>query len=141
MLKAKPAGAFRPLPSLRLLMAALLTAGLVALLLWPPGPAQAQDGEPPVVENLRCIAETERVAFLWDDPEWSGGETHAYDYELNLPDGRSEAGRLIGINLLLRPGDYQAGTEAGMSVKAVYQLADESEAYSPAATLTCTVEE
>ncbi len=46
MLKAKPAGMFRPLPSLRLLIAALLTAGLVALLLWPPGPARAQNGEP-----------------------------------------------------------------------------------------------
>ncbi len=41
--------------------------------------------EPPaVVANLRCIAETGRVAFLWDVPEWSGGET--YDYRLTLPD-------------------------------------------------------
>ncbi len=96
-------------------------------------------GPPSPVENLRCVAEPERVIFLWDAPEWSGGETYAYDYELTLPDGRIEAGRFIGLTLLRRPGEYQVGTEASISVKAVYLLADESEVYSEAAALTCTV--
>ena len=56
-------------------------------------------------------------------------------------DGRSEGGRFIGITTLLRPGQYQAGTEASISVKAVYELADESEVSSAAETLTCTVAE
>ena len=139
MLNAKPAGISRPIPSLRLLMAALLTAGLVALLLWPPGPAQAQDGEPPPVENLRCIAETDRVAFLWDAPEWSGGETYAYDYQLSLPDGQSAAGRLIGITLVHRPGSYPTGKTASVSVEAVYETADDRQVSSAAAKLICNV--
>ena len=96
-------------------------------------------GPPPVVENLRCIAETERVAFLWDAPEWSGGDVYAYDYELTLPDGRTEGGRLIGITLLLRPGTYQAGAQASVSVTTVYELPDESNAASAEETLTCRV--
>ena len=96
-------------------------------------------GPPTPAANLRCIAETGRVAFLWDAPEWSGGETYAYDYDLTLPDGRSEGGRLIGITTLLRTGEYQAGSEASVSVKTVYELADGSEVYSAAETLTCTV--
>ncbi len=103
--------------------------------------AEVDQGGPSVVANLRCIAETKRVAFLWDAPEWSGGETYAYDYELTLPDGRSEAGRLIGGTLLLRPGEYQAGGEASVSVKAVYELADGKNVSSDAETLTCTVAE
>ena len=72
--------------------------------------AEAENkGPPSPVANLGCVAETGRVAFLWDGPQWSGGETYAYDYALTLPDGRSEGGRLIGITLLLRPGDYLAG--------------------------------
>ena len=98
-------------------------------------------GPPTPAANLRCIAETGRVAFLWDAPTWSGGETYAYDYDLTLPDGRSEGGRLIGITTLLRTGEYQAGSEASVSVKTVYELADGSEVYSAAETLTCTVAE
>ena len=101
----------------------------------------AVTGPPTPVVNLRCIAETGRVIFLWDAPEWSGGETYAYDYELTLPDGRSEAGRLIGITTLQRPGEYQAGGEASISVKAVYELTDGSEVSSAAVALTCTVAE
>ena len=93
------------------------------------------------VDNLRCVAEAERVVFLWDAPEWSGGETYAYDYELTLPDGRTEAGRLIGLTLLRRPGEYQAGSEASFNVKTVYELADGSHVSSADATLTCTVAE
>ena len=97
-------------------------------------------GPPSVVANLRCIAEAERVAFLWDVPEWSGGDVYAYDYELTLPDGRSEGGRLIGITLLLRPGDYQVGSEASIGVTVIYELPDGSEATSTQANLTCRVE-
>ena len=59
--------------------------------------------------NLRCVAETERVAFLWDAPEWSGGRT--YDYQLTLAGGKSESGRIINSTLLLRHGE--ASSAAG----------------------------
>ena len=62
-----------------------------------------------------------------------------YTYDLTLPDGRSESGRLIGLTSPRRPGDYQPGEQASVSVKAVYELPDESEVYSAAETLTCTV--
>ena len=103
--------------------------------------AEAEDEGPPVVANLRCLAETDRVAFLWDVPEWSGGETYAYDYQLTLPGGGSESGRVIGGPVLYRTGEFQAGGEASVSVKTVYHLPDGSEVYSGAETLTCTVEE
>ena len=64
---------------------------------------------------------------------------YTYDYDLTLPDGRSESGRVIGLTSLRRPGDYQPGEQASVSVKAVYELPDESEVYSAAETLTCTV--
>ena len=96
-------------------------------------------GPPTPVVNLRCIAQTDRVVFLWDAPEWSGAEVYAYDYEVTLPGGRTEAGRAIGLTLLRWQGDYQAGAEASFSVKAVYELADESLVHSAAETHTCTV--
>ena len=97
-------------------------------------------GPPTPVVNLRCIAQTDRVVFLWDAPEWSGAEVYAYDYEVTLPGGRTAAGRAIGLTLLRWQGDYQAGAEASFSVKAVYELADESLVHSEATMLTCTVE-
>ncbi len=96
-------------------------------------------GPPTPVANLSCVAETKRVAFLWDAPEWSGGKVYAYDYELTLPGGRSESGRLIGGTLLLRTGQYQANAEASISVTTVYELSDGSNVTSAEATLTCTV--
>ena len=44
-------------------------------------------GPPSPVANLNCVAETGRVTFLRDVPQWSGGEAYAYDYRLTLPDG------------------------------------------------------
>ena len=119
-------------------MAALLVAGLAAWL-GVLGSAQAQEGAPPLVDNLRCITEAERVAFLWDAPEWSGGETYAYDYQLALPDGRSEGGRLIGSTLVYRPGTYPAGKTASVSVKAIYETDDGRQVSSTAAELTCYI--
>ena len=97
--------------------------------------------EPPSVANLRCIAETGRVAFLWKAPEWSGGELYAYDYQLTLPGGQSEGGRLMGSTstLLYRPRDYPSGGETSVSVTAVYELLDGKQVRSAEATLTCTV--
>ena len=43
--------------------------------------------------------------------------------------------------MLLRPGEYQAGTEASMSVTTVYELSDGSNVSSAAETLTCTIAE
>ena len=108
----------------------------------PPQEPKQPNGPPPSVLNLRCIAETDRVAFLWDAPEWSGGETYAYDYQLTLPGGGSEGGRLAGSTstLLYRPGDYAAGAETSVSVRAVYETSDGREVSSAEATLTCTVQ-
>ncbi len=98
-------------------------------------------GPPTPVANLRCIAETDRVAFLWDAPKWPGGRTYAYDYQLTLPGGKSEGGRIINSTLLLRTGTYQAGAETSVTVTAVYELPDGSEVRSVEETLTCTVAE
>ena len=103
--------------------------------------AGPSSGAPSPAENLRCIARTDQVAFLWDVPEWSGGEEHAYDYDLTLPDGKREQVRWQGYPLVNKPGEYQAGTEASISVKVVYKLADGDEVSSAAASLTCTVAE
>ena len=112
MLKAKATGILRILPPLRRLWTGLVTGVVrwerrrrwwwrrcwssdwLGWVLWASGSAQAQEGEPPAVSNLRCIAETDRVAFLWDEPEWSGGDTASYDYELSLPGGRTEGSRV-----------------------------------------------
>ena len=90
--------------------------------------------------NLRCSAKTSRVAFFWAAPEWSGGELHAYDYRLTLPNGRTESGRSTERTFVYRPGSYQQGDEAGVNVRAVYEDADGREVSSAAATLACTVE-
>lgn len=47
--------------------------------------------------NLHCVAQTDRVLFLWDAPEWSGAEVYAYNYDLTRPGGRTEAGRILGL--------------------------------------------
>ena len=105
-------------------------------------PAEVDHGEPTPVSDLRCVAKTDQVAFLWDAPQWSGGAVYAYDYDLTLPNGEEKQSRLIGFDfpLVRHQGDYQAGTEASISVKVVYQLPDGSEVSSAAAPLTCTVE-
>ena len=81
------------------------------------------------------------MAFLWEAPEWTGGGVYAYDYELTLPDGRTESGRFIDITLLQRQGDYQQGDEASFRVKTLYETADGEEMSSAEATLTCRVGE
>ncbi len=96
-------------------------------------------GPPTPVSNLSCIATTDQVLFQWDAPEWSGAELYAYDYDLTRPDGRSEQVRLRGYPIVREKGDYQVGVEASISVKAVYEFADESVAYSDAVELTCIV--
>ncbi len=98
-------------------------------------------GPPTPVSNLSCVAQTDWVLFQWDAPEWSGAALYAYDYDLTRPDGRSEQVRLRGYPVVRAKGDYQVGQDASISVKAVYELADESVVYSEAATRTCTVAE
>ena len=66
---------------------------------------------------------------------------YAYDYDWTLPDGKREQARLFGYPAVSARGEYQAGQAASISVKAVYELADGSEAYGEAVTLTCTVAE
>ena len=47
---------------------------------------------------------------------------------MTLPGDRSEGGMIIGSTLRPRPGEYQAGSEASMSVETVYGLANVSSA-------------
>ena len=96
---------------------------------------------PTPVSNLSCVAQTGRVLFSWDAPEWSGAELYAYDYDLTLPDGKREQARLLGYPAVSGKGEYRVGQQASISVKAVYELADGSQVNSAAATLTCTVAE
>ena len=103
--------------------------------------AEVDHGDPAPVSNLSCVAQTGRVLFSWDAPQWSGAAVYAYDYDLTLPDGRREQSRLQGYPAVSGKGEYQAGQQASISVKAVYELADGSEVYSEAATLSCTVKE
>ena len=98
-------------------------------------------GPPSPATNLRCIAKTDQVAFLWDVPEWSGGDVYAYDLDLTMPNGSSETVRWQGYPVVNKPGEYQAGAETSISVKVVYELADGDEVSSEAASLTCTIEE
>ncbi len=98
-------------------------------------------GPPTPASNLSCVAQTGRVLFSWDAPQWSGAELYAYDYDLTLPDGRREQSRLQGYPAVSGRGEYQAGQQASISVKAVYELADGSEVSSEAVSLSCTVAE
>ena len=98
-------------------------------------------GPPTPASNLSCVAQTGRVLFSWDAPQWSGAELYAYDYDLTLPDGRREQSRLQGYPAVSGKGEYQAGQQASISVKAVYELADGSEVSSEAVSLSCTVAE
>ncbi len=98
-------------------------------------------GPPTPVSNLSCVARTDWVLFQWDAPEWSGAELYAYDYDLTRPDGLRGQTRLQGYPVVREWGEYQVGQKASISVKAVYELADESVVYSEAATLTCAVGE
>ncbi len=103
-------------------------------------PAEPEaDDPPPGVANLSCTATTERVVFRWEAPQWSGGELHAYDYDLTLPDGQRGQTRLVGSTSVNQSGNYQVGKEASIGVKAVYKVADGSKVSSEAATLSCAV--
>ncbi len=102
-------------------------------------PAEPEAGGPPRVAKLSCTATTERVAFRWDAPEWSGGELH--DYDLTLPDGQRGQTKLVGSTSVSKSGDHQVGKEASISVKAVYKISDGSKVSSEAATLGCAVAE
>ena len=136
-------GALRSPGFLALLAALLLSAGLAGWLLWPPGPAQAQEGEPPPVDNLRCLAETDRIAFLWEAAEWSGGETTSYEYHLTLPDDSQSSGGVgkgpSRTSLVLRPGSYSLGDQTRFRVKANYKTPGGRDVAGPEATLTCYV--
>ena len=99
------------------------------------------EGPPAPVTNLSCVAQTGQALFRWDVPDWSGADVYAYDYDLTRPDGEREQARLQGYPLVRAKGEYQAGQEASISVKAVYELADGSQVSSAAATLACTVAE
>ena len=124
----------------RALLALLAVSALLltALTLWPSW-ARAQDDGPPPPSNLRCLAETNVVMFVWDAPSWSAGEVASYDYELRLPSGRTEGGRVLGGASLRRSGSFQLGGEAVLSVSANYETPGGSDVSSGEATLACYV--
>ena len=127
------------------LLLALALAALTVLFAFGGAPeAQAQDGGAPPVSNLRCIAETDFVAFIWVAPEWSGGEVASYDYRLSLPDGRTESGNVkkaphSKTTLLRRSGDYPSAQETRLSLKANWERAGGGRESSAETTLSCRV--
>lgn len=79
----------------------------------PPPQQAGPPAGPPQVSNLRCVADTDRVVFLWNAPEWSGGNTYAYDYQLTLPTAGvgaagSYAARCCGDTATIRPAERPA---------------------------------
>ena len=130
----------RPLLSVGPWLALVSALAFVLSVLAAAPPAQAQDEKPPSVENLRCVAKTDRVAFLWDEPDWPGGEVSSYDYDLTLPDGRRENARIIKDGwLLYRPGTYRTGTEARVSIWVNYEASGGGTVASDEKTLVCHV--
>ena len=125
----------------RLLLLAAALVALAALFAPGPQPAQAQEGEPPPgVSNLRClVAETDLVAFMWEEPSWSGGEVYDYYYEVSLPDGRKESGSIKDSVLLKWPGSYEGGQEARLGIVVNYDAADGSRVSSGEETASCYV--
>ena len=125
-------GALPAAPGFLALLAVLLrSGGLVAVAV---GAAQAQDGEPPEVDNLRCVAATDLIAFLREAAEWSGGEAASYDYVLTLPDGRVVRSQMQSRHsrtlVVKHSGSYPEGKETRFKVKANYETPDGSEATS-----------
>lgn len=111
---------------------------------WPPFPPTPDEPfeeapELPAVGNLRCEANAGQVVFAWEVPEWSLGRAVSYDYELTLPDGRTESARLTGFRGLRRTGVFQAGQGASISVTVNYETSDGWRASGAAATANCTV--
>ena len=117
----------------------IVVLALVLGVLAATPPAQAQDEKPPSVEDLRCVAKTNRVAFLWDEPDWSGGETSSYDFDLTLPGGRRESGRITGSRVLHRPGTYQPGAESRVGIRVNYEVSGGGTVTSDEETLACNV--
>ena len=116
----------------------LTVALMAALLLWPAGPAQAQDSKPPGVSPLRCLVNQQQVTFMWGPPGWSGGKLHGFDYELQLPTGREESGRLpSSARMLLRSGSNPEGADARLRITAIYRTPSGREVSGAAATLAC----
>ena len=93
----------------------------VALLLWPPGPAEAQEEKQPAMENLKCVADEDPIRFSCDIPNWSGGELKAYDIDVTLPNGnRFTERRHWTLRSRTDRANWELGKEARMGVKAVY---------------------
>ena len=69
-----------------------------------------------------------------DAPQWSGGEVYAYDYELTLPDGRTEGVRLRDSTVLNRPGEYQSGKRPVSASRRPWSVSRVRTAYGSAHT-------
>ena len=121
-------------------------AALVAVLLVFAGlaaPAQAQVGAAPPVENLRCVGETDRIAFLWEAAEWPGGETASYEYWLTMPDGSESSGSwgkwFSRTSAMMHPGSYSPGDRARLRLVANYRTPAGREVTGAQASLSCYV--
>ena len=105
---------------------------------------------PAIVRDLLTLgiplSSTDAASISWArkqlniPPEWSGGEVYSYDLDLTMPNGSSETVRWQGYPAVNKPGTYQAGTEASISVKVVYELPDGDDVSSEAVALTCTIQ-
>ena len=120
-------------------VSALLLAAQVLVPVAHAGAQSAGSDAPPGVGNLRCIAEVGRVAFLWDPAEWSAAEGVSYDYELSLPDGRTEGGNIRGMILVYRPGQYKLGGETSFAITVRYEVGPHKDVFSARQTLTCYI--
>ena len=119
-------------------LAALLLAAQLLVPAVHAGAQPAGSDAPAGAENLRCIAEAGRVAFLWDPVEPSVGRV-SYDYELRLPDGRTEGGNLHGMVLVYRPGQYRLGGETTFSITVRHGIDAHTDVFSERQTLTCYI--
>ena len=119
-----------------------LVAGLV-LFGGLAAPAHAQSGEPPAVENLRCLGETDRIAFLWESAQWPGGETTSYVYWLTMPDGSTSSGSwgrgFSRTSAMLLPGSFSPGDRARLRLVANYKTPSGREVTGAEAALSCHV--
>ncbi len=141
MLQSKPARATGLLGG-ALVALLLLTAAGLALLLWPPGPAEAQEEgeEPTPVSNLKCVASEDRIRFSWDIPSWSGGELTWYAVDVTLPNGnRFSQWQHWTLRSRTDRGNWEPGKEARMGVKAIYEVAGEGRVFSAETVETCVV--
>ena len=99
-----------------------------------------QPAEPQPVKNLTCRIDSEQVTFKWDRPSWPGGTASWYDLDVTLPSGKQFSERRhVDLRSRTDRGRWKPGTEARISVKALYDLPGGDRVTSTAVEMTCVV--